>query len=416
MIPSFSQAEELFSQNRFADSLEIIQKLLLEQPDQPTLLAFQALCWVRLKAYASAEGSLTKALRLDPNMDFAYFVRSNLELDRGNLKEAEKFIQSAIDLNPIQAEYYGIMALCLFHRHAPVELIRESARQGLQFDPSNNLCQNVLSMAEIRTGRIELATTIMDFNLEKHPSNTLSLATQGWNYLHQAQPQMALSFFEKALSKEPEQEWARLGYLQAQKCRFPGYRFWLVSMLKLSRLKPVKRFSLLGLAYLIPLFFGLTGKWTGLNSNIGMYILVSLIFMVWYVESALSFWLSFTQTGKSWMKSREVLRARVLCVALSLAMGLLILYTGLKAEIYGLAALGIFLFSIPLGLILQEDKQPRRKIGILILGALAICGVSFLLMYLKIIPAGVNNNFLNLLGQSYLGGILAYCLFLLLKK
>lgn len=416
MTPSFSQAEELFAKNRFMESLEVVQQLLAEQPDQSTLLAFQALCWVRLKALTSAEESILKAIKLDPNLDFAYFVRANLELERGRPREAEKQISLAIDINPIQAEYHGLLALCLFHRHASADEVRDASRRGLNFDPGNNLCQNVLSMVELRTGKPELATTIMEFNLEKNPASGFSLANQGWNYLHQGKPQEAATFFEKALLRESDHEWARLGYLQSLKCRFPFYRFLLRSLLILSRLSPAKRFAVIFGLYSIPLALSLAGHLDGLGGSVATGFLVMAVYIGWLGDSLASFALRLTPEGKKWMKPWEKRRSVALTSVLVVSLLSLCIYIASRFEVFAILSLGLFLFSIPLGLILVDDKKNRRQIGIGILSVLALMGVAFMLMYMGLLPVGEHGKYLSMLGQGYLGAVFVYCLSLLLVR
>lgn len=413
MNPLFIQAEQYYRENRFAEALEQVEKALELHPKQTTYITFKGLCLIKLNAFLDAEKVLKDAIRFDPNHDFSYYAMANLEINRGRYKEAEKYAQLAIDLNPIQSEYYGVLALCRFSRHEEVEKVKELAKQGLSFDPHNSLCQNVLAMIEMRHGKKRLATQIMEFNLEKNKANSFSLSNQGWNFLHQGNHTKAREFFSEALKHEPAHEWARIGILQAIKCKFPMYRWILRFLLFLSRKSPARRMSLIFGIYMFILAFSFViAKYQSMGLT-SLLLFGSIIYITWFGDTLANLFLLFHDEGKKWLKPQEKQRSIALFSLLALS-GVFASWALLfKNSAVAIQALGLFLLSIPVGMYFQENRVKQKRwalftlITLIVLLCIHVCAVNFL-------PEAWQTMALKIATHGFLGLILVFCLSMLL--
>ena len=374
----FSVAEYFFKQNRFKESLEQVQKGLHEDPQNTILLAFQALCQLKMKLFQASETSLKQALTGDPNSDFSHYIYASLELERGRFKPSEKHIRHAIDINPINAEYYGILALTLYNRHRSLEEIKEVVKTGLSFDPHNNVCRNVLAMAELRKGKKKLATDIMHLQLEKEPGNSLSLANQGWNFVHNGEYDKAETLFAQALQEEPYNEWARSGLLQAYKARLPLYKYLLKYFLFLSRLSPVKRFGFIFGIYILIALVARSGGALGEVAGAGIILYAGLIFATWLGESLANLALAHLPHSKHLIRKEEKRNSYIVSGFLLATLLLGIGYLLGSNTMYLVACTGCFLLSIPLTIILQEENKVRQRWYLGILGGLFASGLGVL--------------------------------------
>jgi tetratricopeptide (TPR) repeat protein len=282
-------------------------------------------------------------------------------MESGRYKQAEARIRSAIDINPINGEYYALLALCMYNGHKNYSAIQMAAKSGLSFDPENNVCKNVLAMIELRRGRKEVATKIMDLHLEDDPENALSLANQGWNYLHQGNFKKAEDFFDKALIKNPDSQWAAMGQRQVIKSGFPIYRWLLWYFLKLSRVPISRRFTIVFGIYALLMFISFLDIFLSPFAMGAAFLYAGFIYTLWLGETIANFALMFTPKGKSMLKPREK-RYYVIVLALLLNAGIHGLWFIItRAHTPLLVSLGSLLFAIPVSIIYQEPESWRRK-------------------------------------------------------
>jgi len=378
MSQYFSIAEYFFKQNRYEESLEQVKKGLNESPENSFLLAFQALCQLKIGLKSDAEKSVLEALSVDINNDFAHYIHANILIERSLFKKAEQKIRNAIDINPIHSEYYGVLALCLYNRHQKEDEIRSTAKTGLSFDPDNSVCRNVLAMIELRAGKKGLATGIMDIQLEKEPNNALSLSNQGWNYLHQGEYEKAEKYFRRALEQDGDNDWARTGLLQVLKTKIPLYKYILKFFLSLSRMSPSKRF---GLVFGIYLVFALL---TRSESSFGVFAgalfvgYAGFIYLTWLWESLANVVLSKWDKSKEFVTPIEKRNSYILASGLLLTLGLSIGYWITGQMLLMMAAVGCFLLSIPLTIVLHDENKNRRRWTLGLIGGLFLFGAGFL--------------------------------------
>ncbi|MBF0430133.1 MAG: tetratricopeptide repeat protein [Fibrobacteria bacterium] len=401
MSNHFFLAEALFRQSKYSESLEHLKKAIEDDPTNPVLFAFRGLCLLKAKMYSESERSLEESLALDPNNDFAYYVYASLSLNTSHYKLAEEKINSAIDINPINAEYYGVLALCLYNRHAKLETIRKIVKQGLSFDPHNNMCKNVLSMVEIRQGKSKLASDILDFHLENDPTNSLSLVNQGWNFLHRGEYKQALNFFNTALEYEPGNSWAKTGKKQALKARMFFYRPLLKYFLMLSRMSPAKRFLWIFGIYIVFILISRIDSPLGITASVLAIAYAGFVFLTWLGDSLASAMLIFSKEAKGLFTKEEKRNTFILAGSL-LTTGLCIAaYVISRKDVFLFCAAGLFLLSIPLNTALQDERPRRRRLAFIFIVIIVISGAVVLTT-----PFYMSEGFMNSYQSLMIGGYL----------
>jgi tetratricopeptide (TPR) repeat protein len=138
-------ANELMTQQRFADALPEFQNALLsgavvDETTNQLLYEPIGLCYLGLGQLDEAEGYLYRAISLDPKVHFAHLYLSLIEERRGRLPEAEKQAREALRLRP-----GATPKLSTFHSELAQILEEEGNLQGaraeyeaeLQEDPAS---------------------------------------------------------------------------------------------------------------------------------------------------------------------------------------------------------------------------------------------------------------------------------------
>ncbi len=402
MYSYFIEARNLFNQNKYQESLKVLEEGLNIEPQNTSLLGFKALCKFKMRMYSEAELLIKETLKIDPNNDFAYYVWGSMEMELDRFPVAKEKINSAIDINPLNSEYYGVLALIMYNNHENLEEIRKVTRMGLNFDPENNVCQNVLAMAEMRAGKRKLAANILDIHLEKDPENALSLANQGWNYLHLRDFDKSKSYFTKALKLDPSNNWALYGLLTATKTKIPLYKYWLSFFLKFANWPPEKRLKIffgsllvLGLGSFVP---GIPG----LVFSVAFAIYALSIYIIWSLGAGLNLGLGFFSYSGRFLKKSDKLQYAVTTLFSATTLGFLASYLAFGQSWLGYSALVSFILSLPASVVVQENHRLPKWLAASFVAVMGILGVSvcYLAFLQKDVSKGMQIFTLAALGFS----------------
>jgi hypothetical protein len=205
--------------------------------------------------------------------------------DRNRLPEARAAIEEAIRLDSTDADQFSLLAGIHFRQSRWKEALA-AAEQGLEFDSEHAGCVNLRAMAMVKLGRRAEAGVTIDAALARHPENAITHANQGWTLLHKGEPKKALEHFKEALRLDPENEWARLGIVEALKARNIVYAMMLKYFLWMSRFSVRGQWGIILGAY-----FGnrLLGAVAANNPAIAPWVLPLRVI---YIVFALMTWLA----------------------------------------------------------------------------------------------------------------------------
>ncbi len=165
-------------------------------------------------------------------------------LDQGRLKEAEAAVQTAIALDPFDADHLALLGDIELGRRRWAATL-EAAERGLALNPEHSHCINLRAIAQTQLGRKDEAAETLGSALARDPENALTQANQGWALLHRGDHARALEHFREALRIDPELEWARVGIIEAMKARYLVYRLLLRFSLWIGRQGNVAQWAII---------------------------------------------------------------------------------------------------------------------------------------------------------------------------
>jgi tetratricopeptide (TPR) repeat protein len=225
----------LYQQGRLEQAEQELRQALALEPDEPYAHALLALCLSKREQFDAATQEARQAIHLAPDFGFAHYALAWVLDDRHRWGEALAAIQEALRLEPEDADYCALEAQIHFNQRLwPGAL--EAAERGLRSEPDHVSCTNLRAMALVKLGRKAEAGATIDAALARNPDDAVTHANRGWSYLEQNEPLKALEHFREALRLDPENEWARLGIIEALKARNLVYGFVLRYFLWMSKL------------------------------------------------------------------------------------------------------------------------------------------------------------------------------------
>jgi len=127
----------------------------------------------------AAEGAITKALELDPELAEAWTSKGGIALSRAQWDEAKKLLRRAIELNPNYATAHQWLSLALRGGDQPEDEMRHAERAA-ELDPLSvivrrNLCDSLQAVS-----RFDEAAECLERVIEIDPSSPLAYSGLGW--------------------------------------------------------------------------------------------------------------------------------------------------------------------------------------------------------------------------------------------
>jgi hypothetical protein len=234
-------------------------------------------------------------------------------------------------------------------------------------------------MALVQLGRKAEASATLGSALADDPENALTHANQGWAFLHQSDPDRALTHFREALRIDPEMEWARVGIIEALKARYLVYRGMLAFFLWMGRQSSVARWVvILGFMFGRQLLARLARSAPALAPFIISILVLSFAFvlMTWIASPLFNLALRFNRFGRLALSREQTVESNWIgiCFFLAAALFVLNLATGNELAFEGMAYFGILLF--PLAVTFQLDAGRPRMIGMAYTAAVALAGAT----------------------------------------
>lgn len=297
-MDNLERAELLINQQRYDLAEEQLNKVLTEFPNHSLAMVYKALIKLQTKKSKEAIQLAQATLAIDPESDFALYVMSAAYMDQNDPKNAEKSVLQAIAFDPHVARYYGL--------HANIKLMtrdfkeaKSISEQGLEVDPENLLCRNVLSTALLKLGNKSESFNTIESALKMDPNNPMTHTNYGWGELEKGSHKKALEHFKEALSKNPENEYARAGMLEALKAKFFLYRLFMRYYFFMANLKP-------GVQWVVILALVLIQQALGSSALEGYafifqplsYLLIFFAVSTWVVHPVFNFFMSINSYAK----------------------------------------------------------------------------------------------------------------------
>lgn len=187
-----------FNSERFVDSRDVLLKAIKLDPDNSLALLKLARLYFIYKEYNTAMNYLDMALKSDPLMDEAYFLRAMTHAEKGDTTNALINYQNAVEINP--GFYDAWIELGNIYQAKGDKIAEQYFRNAFDLDTNNIHAQYILAYYYQESGELEKAIDQYNFLLLKEP-NKNAFFNIGFIFLVYLQdyPQ-AIIYFQKALN------------------------------------------------------------------------------------------------------------------------------------------------------------------------------------------------------------------------
>jgi tetratricopeptide (TPR) repeat protein len=201
---------QLFELGKYEKSIQYFKDALAKNVNDfeaKYYLAFSLLC---LKKFKESEDILLNLLNNNAENEYVVFLLAKNKYFSKNIKEAEKLINTAIGINPNEADFFGIKAYIYIAKKEHENAIK-TAKVGLKINAENKLCLNALIN---ETGKVkEENSDNMNNLLHLDPNDAFSQANIGFSKLRKHNYEEAKAHFKIALSLDPNLKLAKDGML-----------------------------------------------------------------------------------------------------------------------------------------------------------------------------------------------------------
>src|SRR5262245_9904767 len=116
MSAHFRRASLLVNQQRFEEALGELALATPEQAGDPFHHGLRAIALMRLDRHQRALEAARKAIEIAPDIDYGHYVLALVYAERGYFREAHTAIQTAIQIDPADANNLGALARIEFLR------------------------------------------------------------------------------------------------------------------------------------------------------------------------------------------------------------------------------------------------------------------------------------------------------------
>ncbi|MFT7644183.1 MAG: tetratricopeptide (TPR) repeat protein, partial [Pirellulaceae bacterium] len=361
----------LVNQSRYEMAEDELRQGLAEYPNDAQSHAILALCLAERDAFDESTEEVQTAIGLDPEQPFAFYAYSIVLLKRNFFREATTAINEAIALDPLQPDYFAQLAqIHLELRDWKAALA--AADQGLATDAEHVTCANIRAIATVRMGNQLAASESLASALVRAPEDSTTHANVGWTLINSGQHRQAMESFREALRLDPNNEWARLGIVEAMKARFFVYRIMLNWFLWMMRLSGKAQWQVTFGAYL-----GYMGLTYVANANPAiapylrpiLYAYIAFVIMTWIASPMFNLVLRLNRFGRYALNAEEISTSNWvgLCVLGAVTGILVYCFTG--TQVFLLCALAPALVIPPLAACYScSEGWPRITIRLLSFG------------------------------------------------
>lgn len=351
-VRQMSHADVLISQGLFDRAEAILEKLMATGIESNIIVRMMAMTKLGLSKYSEAEELCRMILSRSPDEAFVFYMLANIRATERQFSEALQYLKEAIRIEPANADFHAFKAHILLQTKE-FDLALGAADRGLNIDAENISALNARASALVGLGRNDEAYETIEKSLASDPNNADTHANLGWGLLHKGKSEQALIHFKEALRENPLNEYARSGMLEAMKARFPVYRYFLVMMLWLGKMKGRNQWIIVIAAFVIyRILVTAAKKFDALQPLlIPILLIISLVFIsTWIFSPIMNLYLLSNTYGKYTITPDQKLSARLVGIALVISILSLILYfSGVEND--GLLSFSLWSFAmmIPLG-------------------------------------------------------------------
>ncbi len=195
-------ARQLLQLQRPAEALELTTRLLAANPRDLAALLVHVQALRRLGRLAEAAQAAGVAVAQAPQSDQAFAALAQVRGQQGQLQDAEKAISEALRLDPLDANYHGLLAQLHYLQQRPTAAIA-SAEAGLHVQALHPDCLLWRAVAAEKLGRFIDADIGFGLLLNQVPTSALAHLWRGRVLLGRYEPLAANTHLTEALRLAP---------------------------------------------------------------------------------------------------------------------------------------------------------------------------------------------------------------------
>ena len=173
-LERLEEAERLKLMGQNEDALEILEQLLMEDPENISALEEVADNELSMENFDRSEVAAKQALALDNESYTAHYILGFLRSMERKWDPALEHLRKANSLKPNNAEILRCLGWALFHSGQRAQGI-VTLERALNLDEENPLTLCDLGVAYLQTRNITKAKSLFDRALELDPENTKAI-------------------------------------------------------------------------------------------------------------------------------------------------------------------------------------------------------------------------------------------------
>lgn len=224
--PSAQRGLILIEQGRYPDAEKYLRESLAQDPNDPAVLYYLAVCELNQHRPKEAFETIERALALEPGVDSFHALRGLILVDLKRTSEAKASIDEALRLDPDSD--FAFVALASLHISKKQWAEAETAaRRALEINSENSVAANQLAHTLRLQNRLQESADRTDYMLSQNPEDANTHCAAGWTALQRGQNKKAEEHFLEALRLDASSAAAREGLKESFKARAPLYRAYL---------------------------------------------------------------------------------------------------------------------------------------------------------------------------------------------
>lgn len=159
------QAVTLRREGQYTDAIQILEKILMQEPDNVHALEEMADNEYSLEQYDRAETAALHALSLKATSAVSLYILGSVQSHRERFADAVLSLQNANKLTPNTPEILRALGWALFHSGAETAGIATLER-ALNLEPENPIILCDLGVSYLAQGRIDAAKALLSRALD----------------------------------------------------------------------------------------------------------------------------------------------------------------------------------------------------------------------------------------------------------
>jgi len=228
MSQHFDRGRLLYLQKRYREAVRELEFELAIDPECAATLGLLARCLSRLGDHDEAERTARRTIAADPEDSIGHVTLSEILNNRGLPVAAISAIREALRIDPEHSQAHAWEAA--LHNHLKsFRIALGCCERGLALDPEDPWLLELRGEALAGLGRHADARQSLHASLRNDPEGPGARTSLAWSRLEAGDVDEALDAFGAALRLDPDNDWAREGWISALKARHRFYR-WLLRL------------------------------------------------------------------------------------------------------------------------------------------------------------------------------------------